>query len=181
MPKISTFPDLPKLQLPKGLSGSLWFYWYCWDEWSPLVLEVLNKWYPQQVVREYWKSVADAASAAQDAFAWANAEPLVVDEMPPVLRGTMNPEMWRQWAGSFSLRTDNLVDPKDYLPVRTPTPNASPLRLSIEKLIEHQLSLKLEALFSKDVSDQARSTLNRPRHLPVPSEIINSSMRSSPT
>ena len=104
---MSTFPDLPKLILPKGLQGSLWFYWYCWEEWVPLVLEVLNKWYPQRVVRDYWRSVAEAANAAQDRYAWANAEPLAVDEMPPVLRGTMNHEMWRQWAAHFSLRTSS--------------------------------------------------------------------------
>ena len=67
---MSTFPDLPKLILPKGLQGSLWFYWYVWEEWVPLVLEVLNKWYPQRVVRDYWRSVAEAANAAQDRYAW---------------------------------------------------------------------------------------------------------------
>ena len=172
MPKMSSVPAFPRPMLPKGLTGSLWEYWYLWDEWVAVIRQLLWRWWGQLIVVRRWDEICNLARTAHDEYAWAVAQPIEVMKRPVGLEA-LPANMWNKWARREALTMENNVNPLDHLPRPDMQAEARKPELTrvVEAALDETISDRLEKIFDPETLDHCRSMLSLHKHLKVPPQV----------
>ena len=158
MPKESSMGQFPHWNLPSGLDGSMWRVWYMRKEFAPSLLQVMQDWYRNDAVERWFNDLQKIVEEAQDAFARAVNKRTERVPLPEQFQGVIPEEMWWQLAEDFRQSADNYVDPAAYCPTRLLYGRwRDPQRNSVERVLEHAVSSRLEKIFHPEAASHARN------------------------
>ena len=158
MPKEQSMGQFAKWDLPSGLDGSMWRLWYMRKEFAPAMLQVIQDWYRNDAVEQWFNDLQKIVEEAQDKFARAVNKRTERQPLPAQFEGVIPEEMWWQLAEDFRQSADNYVDPADFCPTlflygrwRDPQRNA------VERVLEHAVSARMEKIFHSEAASHARN------------------------
>ena len=158
MPKEQSMGQFPKWDLPSGLDGSMWRLWYMRKEFAPSMLQVIQDWYRNDAVEQWFNDLQKIVEKAQDDFAKAVNKRTERQPLPAQFQGVIPEEMWWQLAEDFRQSADNYVDPADFCPTMWMYGRwRDPQRNVVERTLEHAVSARMEKIFHPEAVSHARN------------------------